>query len=113
VNAEDRIKLFGMSHALLERELDKLEASQGLDLQRESKDDRDQEYYPQFAQALRTEAAGMARHYELFYCFEKSIRSLVADTLKAAHGETCGPNVFRSPCRITFKRIFNVRLIPE
>ena len=88
MNAEDRIKLFGMSHALLERELDKLEASQGLDLQRESKDDRDQEYYPQFAQALRTEAAGMARHYELFYCFEKSIRSLVADTLKAAHGET-------------------------
>jgi hypothetical protein len=88
MNSEDQIKLFGMSHALLERELDKIEASHGLDLQREVKDDRDQDYYPQFAQALRTEAAGMARHYELFYCLEKSIRSLVAETLKGAHGET-------------------------
>ena len=30
----------------------------------------------------------MARHYELFYCLEKSIPSLVAETLKGAHGET-------------------------
>ena len=88
MNSEDHIKLFGMSHALLERELDKIEALHALDLQREVKDDRDQDYYPQFAQALRTEAAGMARHYELFYCLEKSIRSLVAETLKGAHGET-------------------------
>jgi hypothetical protein len=77
-----------MSHALLERELDKIEASHGLDFQREVKDDRDQDYYPQFAQALRKEAAGMARHYELFYCLEKSIRNLIAETLKGAHGGT-------------------------
>lgn len=88
MNVEDHIKLFGMSHALVERELDKIEAAHKIDLQREIKNDRDQDYYPQFAHALRVEAAGMARHYELFYCLEKNIRSLVAETLKAAHGET-------------------------
>ena len=88
MNREDHIKLFGMSLSLVERELDKVEKTHRLDLQREVKDDRDQDYYPQFAHALRVEAAGMARHYELFYCLEKSIRSLVADTLKAVHGET-------------------------
>ena len=88
MDSEDRVKLFGMSHALVERALDKVERQQGLDLQREFKDERDQDYYPQFAHALRLEAAGMARHYELFYCLEKSIRNLLADTLKATHGET-------------------------
>lgn len=47
MNIEDHIKLFGMSHALVERELDKVEKSHRLDLQREVKDDRDQDYYPQ------------------------------------------------------------------
>src|SRR4051812_24480299 len=85
---EDHIKLFGMSHALVERELDKVEELHRLDLQRGIEDDRDQDYYPQFAHALRVEAARMAKHYELFYCLEKNIRSLVDETLKAAHGET-------------------------
>jgi hypothetical protein len=97
MNLEDHIKLFGMSHALVERELDKVERAHRLDLQREAKDDRDRDYYPQFAHALRVEAAGMARHYELFYCLEKNIRSLVAETLKAAHGETWWTNCVPKP----------------
>jgi hypothetical protein len=88
MNIEDRIKLFGMSHALVERALDKLEQQHRLDLQRKELDDRDEDYYPQFEHALRQEAVGMARHYELFYCLEQSIRNLVAETLKGAHGET-------------------------
>ena len=85
---EKSVKLFGMSHALLERELDKVEADLKIDLGRDQKDDKDQDYYPQFTQALRREAAGMAEHYEVFYCLEASIRSLVAETLKAAHTES-------------------------
>lgn len=87
-NWEDRIKLFGMSHALVERDLDKVEQKLKLDLGRRETDDRDEEYYPQFAHALRVEAAQMARHYELSYCLEKTIRSLVADTLHSAHGDS-------------------------
>ena len=87
MEAEDRIKLFGMSHSLVERELDKVERKYQIDLQRLAKDDKDEEYYPQFDLALRTEAAQMAKHYELFYCLEKSIRKLISETLEGVHGE--------------------------
>ncbi|WP_197483814.1 Swt1 family HEPN domain-containing protein [Ralstonia mannitolilytica] len=41
-------------------------------------------YYPQFDSAVRAEAAAMAKHYEVFYSLEKSIRELVAQTIEAA-----------------------------
>lgn len=41
-------------------------------------------YYPQFDAAVRLEAGRMAKHYEVFYSLEKSIRALVADTIEAA-----------------------------
>jgi hypothetical protein len=86
--ATDRIKLFGLSNLALERDLDRVEATLALDLGRDkSDDDKDEDYYPQFAQALRSEAAGMGEHYEVFYCLEASIRRLIAETLEAAHGK--------------------------
>ena len=88
MNTDDRIKLFGMSHALLERDLDKVEQSFGVDLERGAPAQKDEDYYPQFEEALRSEAVRMGEHYELFYCLERSIRTLVADTLRAAHKET-------------------------
>ena len=92
MNREARIKLFGMSHALLERDLDKLEARLKIDLQRQINEEKDQEYYPQFDHALRLEAAQMAKHYELFYCLERSIRRLVAETLQSENGENWWEN---------------------
>jgi hypothetical protein len=83
----DQIKLFGMAQALVERDLDKIEDDLKIDLQRGSSDDKDEDYYPQFTPALRNEASLMAKHYEVFYCLEKTIRKLVADTLKSAHGD--------------------------
>ena len=41
-------------------------------------------YYPQLDAAVRREAAEMAKHYEIFYSLEKSIRALVADTIETA-----------------------------
>jgi len=87
MNAEDKIKLFGMSHSLVERDLDKVEQKFKLELQREVIEEKDEVYYPQFTQLFRQEAAGMGKHYELFYCLEKSIRRLIADTLESTHGE--------------------------
>ncbi len=87
MDAEDRIKLFGMSLGLVERDLDAVEERYKLDLQRIAPDDKDEDYYPQFVHDLRVEAAAMGRHYELFYCLEKSIRSLIAETMEASHGE--------------------------
>jgi hypothetical protein len=88
MEAEERIRLFGLSHLAAERDLDKVEDALKIDLQRSEREQTEEDYYPQFDQALRTEASEMSRHYELFYCFEKSIRKLIAETLEAQHGES-------------------------
>jgi HEPN superfamily Swt1-like protein len=86
--AEDRIKLFGMSHALVERDLDMVEEQYNLDLGRITHEVSDEAFYPQFDQALRDKAAEMAEHYEVFFTLETSIRNLIAETLFAESGET-------------------------
>lgn len=87
MHPEERIKLFAMSSALAHRDLDKVESSFTLDLQRQKADEKDDEYYPQFESALRGEAAAMSAHYELFYCLETSIRKLIAETLACSNGQ--------------------------
>lgn len=83
-----RIKLFGITHLMMERDLDRVEKDLKFDLGRNLGvvDDRDDSYYPQFPEAVRREAAEMASHYEIFYCFEKSIRTLVSEKLEAVKG---------------------------
>lgn len=88
MSIEDKIKLFAMSNQMVERDLDRVETDHNLDLERELKGnpDLDEQYYPQFEEAIRKEALGMASHYQLFYCLEKSIRQLVKGKLEAEHG---------------------------
>lgn len=45
-------------------------------------------YYPQIDASVRAEAAQMAKHYEVFYSLEKSIRSLVSETIEASEKTT-------------------------
>ena len=71
----------------MERDLDRVERLLKIDLQRSMTEQSNEEYYPQFAQAFRQEASAMGQHYEVFYCLEKTIRKLVAETLEAQHGE--------------------------
>ncbi len=47
---------------------------------------KEPDYYPQFEQQVRTEAAEMAAHYEAFYCLEKSIRKLITETMEEVVG---------------------------
>jgi hypothetical protein len=105
---EDRIKLFGMSHALLERDLDKVEDSYKLDLQRKQEETHDEYYYAQFDFTLRKEAISMARHYELFYCLEKSTRKLVCETLEGIHGDNwfdkCAPDIVKKNAKENMQR---------
>lgn len=84
----DDIKLFHISNSLLDAELKQIEDVYGIDLGRPSPatEGHDDSYYPQFGALLRAEAARMARHYELFYCLENSIREVVAEKLFAVHG---------------------------
>ncbi len=81
-----RIKLFGISNQLLETALDRVEADLALDLGRNKqvRQEKDWRYYPQFDLAVRQEAARMARHYEVFYCLEQSIRKMIIEMLDSA-----------------------------
>ena len=105
----DQVKLFGLSTLALERDLDRLEHALSLDLGRgQSDEDKDEDYYPQFAQALRGEAASMSEHYEVFYCLEASIRRLVAETLEGAYGtawwDTTVPQAIRDNAKANMQR---------
>lgn len=88
---ESDVKSFGMTNMLIESEIDQLEQKLGLKLRNDSnKEDTQNEiekaYFPQFAEALRLEAAEMARSYELFYCLEKTIRLQITELLKENKG---------------------------
>jgi Swt1-like HEPN len=80
-----RIKLFGISNQLLETALDRVEAELALDLGRnkQGRQEKDWRYYQQFDLAVRQEAARMARHYEVFYCLEQSIRKMITEMLES------------------------------
>ena len=88
---ERDVKSFGMTNMLIESEIDQLEQKLGFRLRNDSaKEDTQNEiekaYFPQFAEALRMEAAEMARSYELFYCLEKTIRLQITELLKENKG---------------------------
>lgn len=75
-----------MSNQLLEHDLDRVQKHHGFDLNRghQSVLEKDQDYYPQIDRAIRSEAARMAPHYEVFYSLENTIRGLIVDSLEAA-----------------------------
>src|SRR5262245_1899846 len=93
----DAVKVFAMTNQIAETELSAIEVQLGIDLGRglQTSNDRDETYYPQFEQQVRREAAEMARHYEIFYCLEKSIRKLVSETIESSPS---GKNWWNSGC---------------
>jgi hypothetical protein len=88
-DAESTLKLFAISNQLVEYELDRVEREFAIDLGRghTAALEKDETYYPQIDRAIRQEAAAMSQHYEIFYSLEKTIRSLVGDTLQTADGD--------------------------
>lgn len=88
ITIEDKIKLFVIANSIAENELNKIEENHNLDLGRkEITTDKKKDYYLQFSNEFRKEAKIMSEHYEVFYCLEKSIRSLVIQLMKEKYGE--------------------------
>lgn len=87
-NVDDFVRSFGMSGYLITEELKKVEQQFGIELghTRNLEDASAVQYYPQFEQEVRAEAAEMSQHYELIYCLEQSIRKLITETLHDAVG---------------------------
>jgi len=85
---ESIIKLFGITNQFTELDLDRVEKKHNIDLGRsKAKTEKDITYYPQFELSIRNEAKLMSKHYEIFYCLEKSIRDLITATLETSFGE--------------------------
>lgn len=84
----DLLRSFGMTGYMVTEDLREIEQRFGVELGHTARTPGQSpvEYYPQFEQGVRQEAAAMAQHYELFYCLEKSIRSLITETLQEAAG---------------------------
>jgi membrane-associated protease RseP (regulator of RpoE activity) len=89
-NTADFIRSFGMSGYLITDDLKKVEQKFDIELGHVPKSAvaSAMAYYPQFEQAVRTEAAEMSQHYEVFYCLEQAIRKLIVETLEDAGGAT-------------------------
>ena len=88
ISVADRLKLYAMNMQLLHADLTQIEDRYGIDLGRGEppNPDADEAYYPQFDELVRREAAEMSKHYEVFYCLERSIRNVIAETLEASDG---------------------------
>lgn len=85
---EDKVKLFVLANSMTENAIDEIEKKHQLDLGRKQKEpEKEQDYYAQFDLVFRKEAREMSRHYEVFYCLEKSIRSLVVQLMHEKYGE--------------------------
>ena len=88
IDVESKIKLFTLANSLTENSLDKVEQIFNIDLQRtEAVEAKRKEYYLQFSLQFRQEAKEMGEHYEVFYCLERSIRSLVVQLMFEKYGE--------------------------
>ena len=86
-SAQNHLRNFGMSGLLVTEEIRNVETQFGLELGHVKSDTvSESQYYPQFEQAVRREAARMSGHYEVFYCLETSIRKLITATLRDADG---------------------------
>lgn len=87
-DAENSIKLFGANNLLIQAALKSTQREIGLDFlpEKTSEPDKDATYYPQFSQEIRQQAAAMARHYEIFFCLETSIRQIIGQRLREDAG---------------------------
>lgn len=85
---ENIVKLFGLANQFTELELDKVEQQYKIELGRKKvKGEKDSVYYPQFELEVRQEARRMSKHYEIFYCLERTIRDLITTTLLTSAGD--------------------------
>lgn len=99
MTTKEDLKVFLMTAQLIEEDLDAIEKDLALDLARDrnAKTDEAADYYPQIEHAFRAEAKVMAPHYEVFYSLERTIRTLVAESLEDADG----PGWWEDPNRVS------------
>lgn len=87
MDAEEKIRLFTLANSLTENSLDHVEKEFDINLCRsEDKTTEEKDYYAQFEASFRKEARAMGKHYEVFYCLERSIRNLIIELMNEKFG---------------------------
>lgn len=109
LNIIDKVKLFSLANSLAEHQLDNVEKEFDLNLGRTPKEAvQAKEFYLQFEANYRKEAKAMSEHYEIFYCLEKSIRSLIVQLMQEKYGSDWWnikvPEPIKSSVRANIKR---------
>ncbi len=77
----EKLKAFGMTNQMVVEDLSRIGKLYSVELGHVPAATQEDVYYPQFDAAVRAEAADMSKHYETFYCLEKSIRTFVSKTI--------------------------------
>ena len=82
----ESIKAFGMTNQMITEDLSRIGEVYSFELGHLQQSNKAVEgvYYTQFDSTIRSEAAKMAKHYEIFYSLEKSIRALVSEMIEEA-----------------------------
>jgi hypothetical protein len=96
MTTESKIRSFAFNNVLFIEEIKKIEAEHGLTLidQESNSKPSNSSYYRQFDEKSRSEASIMGDHYEVFYCLERSIRSIIRQQLDTANN---GPTWWKTP----------------
>jgi hypothetical protein len=83
-SADDPLRSFGMSGFMITDDLKQVESRFNIELGHVPRTaaENPADYYPQFEQDVRREAAAMSKHYELFYCLEQAIRKLISEAMR-------------------------------
>jgi hypothetical protein len=84
---KDNIKYFGLNNISIEHDLLRVARERGLQLHPQKDKIKQDDYYPQVPEKIRRDATIMAKHYEVFYCLEISIRDLIRARLEEEAGE--------------------------
>lgn len=119
MNRSVAIKSFAMTNMLLEADLDLIERKYQLDLGRgtDVASQIEDAYFPQFNAALRNEAHGMSKHYEVFYCLEKSIRQLIVDVFEGTEDldwwENLVPDAVKANAKKSIRREKEAAVTPR
>ena len=115
----EAVKAFAMTNMLLEADLNRIEREHNVNLKRSvgAETAAESPYYSQFEERLRNEAQEMAIHYELFYCLEQSIRTLIKDVFEAS-GEpgwwtNCVPEAVKQNAKKSNKREREAAVTPR
>lgn len=80
------IRSFGMSGAQIAADIEQVETRYQIELgfRNGLREARQLENYDQFESAIRSQASEMSEYYEIFFCLENSIRTMISRTLQDA-----------------------------